>query len=118
MQDRICALARAICRLYPEDGIGANAEDTVNQMRNEGFDYVSIELVRGIHDHLSLEAKKIAKSHENAEKALYYTMTYTQEHSIFKRIQIWSERYVLLYDSNNSDFHHVQIFDCFNDKSA
>jgi hypothetical protein len=120
MQGRILELARAICRLYPKDGICANAEDTATQLRNEGFNDVSIKLIHGIHDQLLLEAEKIDKIYENSKNALFYKMTYTQERYADKWVEIWSERYVLLYDypSDNLDFHSVEIFDLFNDKSA
>jgi hypothetical protein len=51
---------------------------------------------------------------ENADKSRYYSI----DASRFDPF-MWSERYVLLIDKNqtNGDFHMLQLFDSYNDKS-
>jgi hypothetical protein len=121
IKGRIFELAKAICRIYPENGADVNATETLNQLQNQGFEGVSIELVSGIHHQLSIEAKKLVKSYENAQKAHFYATSYTDDHE-FKRqeVYVWSERYVLIYNYATNDEHSygIKIFDCFNEKST
>jgi hypothetical protein len=113
IQERVLDLTRAISQLHRRQ---VTIENAIEILGEQGFDDVSPGLVKELYDHLSLELQKYMKRcHDKADKSLYYCVD--SENDNF--CSIWSERYVVVsdYRSPNQDFHTIEVFDPFNDKS-
>jgi hypothetical protein len=113
IQERVLDLARAISRLYYRQ---VTVENAIEILREQGFEDVSPGLVKELYDHLSLELQKYTqRCRYKADKSLYYCV----DSEKYKVCSIWSERYVVVsdYRSPNQDFHIIEVFDPFNDKS-
>jgi hypothetical protein len=116
-EKKVLRLIGAICRLHR--GNYLSAETTVQSLQKQGFPDASVELVGVIYDQLQKEAEKYMKSlQENADKARYYSIVADKERFGYFSC-MWSERYVLFLqdDQTNPDFHTLQLFDSYNDKS-
>jgi hypothetical protein len=111
-------LTRFICELHRYDQVDASA--AVQQLKNRSFEHVTEEFVQVIYEQLKKESDKHMKRwHENATKSHYYDFTQNGKPQVI-RVAIWSERYVLLIkdESTDADFHKLDLFDAFNDKTT
>jgi hypothetical protein len=69
--EKTLELMQVICRLHRSEQ--HDESDAVQMLRQEGFENVSVELVRAVYDQLEKEADKRTKIyHDNAENKLYY----------------------------------------------
>jgi hypothetical protein len=116
-EKKILRLIGAICQLHRCDRIDAQA--VVQSLQEQDFPNVSIELVQAVYGQLEKEAEKYVKPlQENADKARYYSLDVNKERFDYLAY-MWSDRYVLFLESDqtNRDFHMLQLFDSYNDKS-
>jgi hypothetical protein len=106
-------LTRSVCELHRYNK--TEDSDAIHRLNDQGFEYLSIELIYAIYDQLETESEKQMKTwHQNADKTIYYSCALSS--GVFV---VWSKRYLLSFEPQlESDSHEVQVFDCFNDKSA
>jgi hypothetical protein len=108
-------LTRAVCELHRYNQ--TEDSDIIRNLEEQSFKDVPVEFARAIYDQLEKEAEEQMKPwHQNADKSMYYTCVWPSK-EVFVR---WSQRYLLFFDdtSTEGDSHQVQVFDCYNDKSA
>jgi hypothetical protein len=102
---RLDESTQRISRLYYNN---YNVEEAVEIM---GRQNISAELVNSIYNELSKDA-------ENSMKNRFYYFTVNINYS-FDMVDYWTSRYLFAYgfDSSDSAFHEVTLFDVFNNKS-
>jgi hypothetical protein len=112
-EQQILDLIRSVYRLHQECRTWPAIIEMIMRQDYQNF---SLWLILEIYNQFPKNVQTPMKEHQqNAEKALYYEVSYERS----KSMTCWTDRYILLYKdkSPQSHLHDVELIDSYNDKS-